>query len=94
VDDEAWVRVVLDGLAGALVDGAPDDGRLVVRLAAPVTAGSMNAALVSAGVEVSELAAEHERLEDVFMELVGEGEAHPDPVAGEPARGNEPDGGR
>jgi ABC-2 type transport system ATP-binding protein len=94
VDDEARARVVLDGLAGASVDGAPDDGRLVVRLAAPATAGSMNAALVSAGVEVSELAAEHERLEDVFMELVGEGEAHPDPVAGEPARGNEPDGGR
>jgi ABC-2 type transport system ATP-binding protein len=94
VDDEARARVVLDGLAGASVDGTPDDGRLVVRLAAPATAGSMNAALVRAGVEVSELAAEHERLEDVFMELVGEGEAHPEPVAGEPARANEPDGGR
>jgi hypothetical protein len=54
----------------------------------------MNAALVRAGVEVSELAAEHERLEDVFMELVGEGDSHPDPVAGQPAGGNQPDGGR
>jgi ABC-2 type transport system ATP-binding protein len=76
VDDQAAARKVLAGLAGASVDGEPSDGRLVVRLAAPATAGSMNAALVGAGVEVSELVAEHERLEDVFMELVGD--AHPD----------------
>ena len=88
VDDEARARTVLAALAGASVDGEPDGGRLVVRLAAPATAGSMNAALVGAGIEVSELAAEHERLEDVFMELVGEGDAHPASAAKEPPVGD------
>ncbi len=72
VGDREAARALLAGLPGATVDGEQEDGRLVVRLAPPATAGSMNAALVGAGVEVSELVAEHERLEDVFMELVGD----------------------
>jgi len=75
VDDEAAARLVLAGQPGVTVDGDVRDGRLVVRLAPPATAGSVNAALVREGVEVSELVAEHERLEDVFLELVGDAEA-------------------
>jgi ABC-2 type transport system ATP-binding protein len=84
VDDEPAARAVLAGLAGASLDPDhdPSDGRIVVRLAPPATAGALNAALVGAGVEVSELVAEHERLEDVFMELVGE---HPAAGDGGPA---------
>jgi ABC-2 type transport system ATP-binding protein len=78
VGDEAAARAVLAGLPGATVDGAPEEGRLVVRLALPATPASMNEALVRAGVEVSELVAEHERLEDVFLELVGEDRASDD----------------
>jgi hypothetical protein len=68
---EVW-DLVLAGLPGVTVDGEPRDGRMVVLLAPPATPGSTNAALVRGGVEVSELVAEHERLEDVFMELVGD----------------------
>jgi ABC-2 type transport system ATP-binding protein len=48
-------------------------GALRVRLAPPATAAAVNAALVGAGVAVSALVSEHERLEDVFIELTGEG---------------------
>jgi ABC-2 type transport system ATP-binding protein len=48
-------------------------GALRVRLAPPATAAAVNAALVGAGVAVSALVPEHERLEDVFIELTGEG---------------------
>jgi ABC-2 type transport system ATP-binding protein len=82
VDDAALAQLVLASLPGATVDGEPSDGRVVVRLAPPATAGSMNTALVRAGVTVSELVAEHERLEDVFMDLVGED--HGDGAGGTP----------
>jgi ABC-2 type transport system ATP-binding protein len=75
VDDEAAARAVVAAVDGADVDGSArerDPGVLVVRLQAPATAGRLNAALVGAGVEVSELAAEHERLEDVFLDLVSD----------------------
>jgi len=39
-----------------------------------VTAARVNAALVSAGVQVSALVPERESLEDVFLELVGDGD--------------------
>ena len=48
-------------------DGA---GTLTASLAPPATASSLNAALVSAGVQVSALIPVHESLEDVFVELV------------------------
>ena len=74
VDDERAARAVAMELEGVTID--PDheseDGRIVVRLGPPATAGRLNAALVGAGVEVSELVAEHESLEDVFLELVEE----------------------
>jgi ABC-2 type transport system ATP-binding protein len=73
VDDEAATRVVLAGLAGVTLE--PRDDRLVVRLAPPTTAAEVNRALVMAGVAVSELAVEHERLEDVFLDLVDEHQA-------------------
>jgi hypothetical protein len=74
VDDEAGARRVLEGIAGASLDPdhEPQDGRVVIRLAPPATSAALNAALVHAGVGVSELVAEHERLEDVFLELVEE----------------------
>ena len=85
VDDAGLAQLVLASLPGASVDGEPSDGRLVVRLAPPATAGSMNSALVRGGVVVSELVAEHERLEDVFLELVGEdhGDGAPNDGVGE-----------
>ncbi len=74
VDDERAARAVAMELEGVTIDAdhEPEDGRIVVRLAPPATAGRLNAALVGAGVEVSELVAEHESLEDVFLELVEE----------------------
>jgi ABC-2 type transport system ATP-binding protein len=75
VDDEAAARAVVAAVAGADLDGSTgerDAAVLVVRLEPPATAGRLNAALVGAGVEVSELAPEHERLEDVFLDLVGD----------------------
>jgi len=76
VDDAGRARSVLATIAGVAVDdhdGEPRDGLtpLRVRLARPATAAGVNAALVGAGVAVSALAAEHERLEDVFLDLVG-----------------------
>ena len=61
------------GLAGVTLD---DDGtaHLRVRLTPPATAPAVNAALVSAGIEVSALVPEHESLEDVFVSLVEGGE--------------------
>jgi ABC-2 type transport system ATP-binding protein len=98
IDDEARARAVLAGVEGATLDGDPVDGRMVLMLAPPATPGALNRALVEAGVEVSELAAEHERLEDVFLSLVGEDGAgaappmaptgSPDPTAPEAATGS------
>jgi ABC-2 type transport system ATP-binding protein len=71
VDDrERAVRVagLLDGVA--VEDHADGAGSLTASLAPPATAASLNAALVEAGVRVSALVPVHERLEDVFVELV------------------------
>ena len=48
--------------------------QLRVRLDAPATPAAVNAALVTAGVQVSALIPEHESLEDVFVSLVEGGE--------------------
>jgi ABC-2 type transport system ATP-binding protein len=73
VDDRPRAERVLAGLAGVTLDG---DGtvQLRVRLTPPATAPAVNAALVSAGVEVAALVPEHESLEDVFVSLVEGGE--------------------
>ncbi len=58
--------------------GAPRGGRsavLRVRLADGTAPRAVNAALVGAGIAVDELALEHERLEDVFLDLVGGADA-------------------
>jgi ABC-2 type transport system ATP-binding protein len=72
VDDPARARVILGALAGVSLDGSGGaNGRvLLVELAPPATAAAINRALVSGGVEVSELSAERESLEDVFVSLV------------------------
>jgi ABC-2 type transport system ATP-binding protein len=69
-DTERAVRVAgsLDGVA--VEDRADGAGSLTASLAPPATAASLNAALVQAGVRVSALVPVHERLEDVFVELV------------------------
>jgi ABC-2 type transport system ATP-binding protein len=71
VDDLERASSVMATLEGVSLedrgDGAQD---LVASLASPATAASLNAALVSAGVGVSALVPVHERLEDVFVELV------------------------
>jgi ABC-2 type transport system ATP-binding protein len=76
VDDPERARKVLADVDGVSVDGAAGDGNLPagplrVRLAPPASAAATNATLVAAGVAVSELTPEHERLEDVFLDLVG-----------------------
>ena len=69
VDDPERAMRVASSLEGieAQRDGA---GTLTASLAPPATASSLNAALVSAGVQVSALIPVHESLEDVFVELV------------------------
>ena len=47
---------------------------LHLRLAPPATAAGLNAALVGAGLAVSALAPEVERLEDVFLALTEDGD--------------------
>jgi ABC-type multidrug transport system ATPase subunit len=72
VGDPASARALLAALPGVTLDGATAaDPALRIRLVAPATAAAINHTLVSAGVEVSELTPEHERLEDVFLDLVG-----------------------
>jgi ABC-2 type transport system ATP-binding protein len=72
VDDPVRARAILGTIAGASPVRAREDqnGVLVVELASPATAAAVNRALVSGGVEVSELAPERESLEDVFVSLV------------------------
>jgi len=69
VDEPERAMRVASSLEGveAQRDGA---GTLTASLAPPATASSLNAALVSAGVQVSALIPVHESLEDVFVELV------------------------
>jgi len=74
VDDVAKARRVLSAIAG--VELSPESELpLRVRLLDEVTAAQVNAALVSAGVAVGALVPERESLEDVFLELVGDGDA-------------------
>ncbi len=77
VDDPVRARKVLAELPGVTLDEGPQDnglppGPVRIRLAAPATAAAVNATLVHAGVAVSELSSEHERLEEVFLDLVGD----------------------
>jgi ABC-2 type transport system ATP-binding protein len=71
VSDEAKARRILARVRGTGLDDATGPaGVLRVRLTAPATAARVNAALVRGGVGVTALMPEHERLEDVFLELV------------------------
>jgi len=73
VDDVARARGVLSAIPG--VELSQESDRLLrIRLLGDVTAARVNAALVSAGVAVSALVPERESLEDVFLELVGDGD--------------------
>ena len=73
VDDPLRAREVLVRLDG--VEVSSDGGRdLRVRLSGAASASQVNAALVSAGVAVSALVPERESLEDVFLDLVGDGD--------------------
>jgi ABC-type multidrug transport system ATPase subunit len=73
VDDIVKARRVLSDMPG--VELSPEgDRQLRVRLVGDVTAARVNASLVSAGVEVNALVPERESLEDVFLELVGDGD--------------------
>jgi ABC-2 type transport system ATP-binding protein len=66
------------GAAAPAPTGAPHGGRsavLRVRLTDGTAPRAVNAALVAAGIAVDELALEHERLEDVFLDLVGGADA-------------------
>jgi ABC-2 type transport system ATP-binding protein len=68
IDDPLRAREALAGLDHLDVEpiGA---GELRVRLAAPMTAAQVNATLVRAGLAVSAVIPERERLEDVFLAL-------------------------
>jgi ABC-2 type transport system ATP-binding protein len=72
VDDPARAKAILASVAGITLNGSEGaTGRvLLVELAPPATAAAVNRALVSGGVEVSELAPDRESLEDVFVSLV------------------------
>jgi ABC-type multidrug transport system ATPase subunit len=75
VDDGETALGVLGQMEGVFVEGDPTvrvdsgPGSLGVRLRNGVSPSAVNAALVNAGVAVSGLMPEHERLEDVFLEL-------------------------
>jgi ABC-2 type transport system ATP-binding protein len=78
VDDPTRARAVLAAIPGVLLD-TPANGEtpasspalLRLRLSRPATPAAVNTSLVTAGLAVSELTPEHERLEDVFLDLVG-----------------------
>ena len=59
---------------GSSTVAAPALGTAPLRLTLtrPASAAAVNATLVAAGLAVSELTPEHERLEDVFLDLVGD----------------------
>jgi ABC-2 type transport system ATP-binding protein len=76
-------RIEVDDPVGALrvLAAMPDvdesigeRGSVVFRLSGDATPAAVNAALVNAGVAVSALVPERESLEDVFLELVGDGD--------------------
>jgi ABC-2 type transport system ATP-binding protein len=71
VDDLPRALRVARALEGVVVEEEADEvGSFAASLAHPATAGSLNAELVREGVVVSALVPLHERLEDVFVELV------------------------
>jgi ABC-2 type transport system ATP-binding protein len=76
VDDRDRALSVLSGTPGVEVesDGVEPDPsgrwRIRVRLSSPASAAVVNTRLVTAGIQVSALVSEHERLEDVFVDLV------------------------
>jgi ABC-2 type transport system ATP-binding protein len=72
LDDPARAMRVLEALDGVVAAG--EGTSVVVRLARGATPASVNAALVRAGVAVSALIPERESLEDVFLDLVGDGD--------------------
>ena len=82
VDDPVRARKILADVEGVIVaaDPEPGDGAgdlpaaapLHLTLTRPARAAAVNATLVAAGLAVSELTPEHERLEDVFLDLVGD----------------------
>jgi ABC-type multidrug transport system ATPase subunit len=63
-------KIVLDQLLGAGKVNLNADGRFSLRVDVMLT-GEINAALVQAGIVVTELGAAEKSLEDVFMELTG-----------------------
>jgi ABC-2 type transport system ATP-binding protein len=70
VDDPERALRVAASLEGVDVQEHDGAGSFTAALAPPATAASLNAALVHAGVGVNVLVPVHERLEDVFVELV------------------------
>ncbi len=73
VDDRPGALAALERLPGVAAVAGPDGLRLVVT--PPATAAQANAALVHAGVAVSSLVPEQERLEDVFLALTEDADA-------------------
>ncbi len=74
VDDVDRALRILADLEG-LEASSPAPPGVLVRLAEDgPTAGAVNTALVHGGVEVAALVPERESLEDVFLELVGDGD--------------------
>ena len=80
VDDRAGARGILEASFGTVISvEAGEEGEwLRVRLAPPVTAADVNAALVAGGVRVSALVPQQASLEEVFLDLVGEKPEKPD----------------
>jgi ABC-2 type transport system ATP-binding protein len=69
VDDPERAQDVLGHVEGVTLE-TREAGSLRIRLSAPATAATVNAALVGAGLAVSALIPERESLEDVFVSLV------------------------
>lgn len=69
VDRAAGIVRDLDGV----IEAVPGDGRLVVTLDETAETATVNRALVEAGVDVHGFEAEEADLEEIFLELTGEG---------------------
>jgi len=70
VDDRGRASAVLAAQAGVETIDDGQGGPIRLRLTSPATPARVNAALVSAGLQVSALIPERASLEDVFMSLV------------------------
>jgi len=68
VDDRDRSERILEALAGVVIE--PGRETLSIRLSAPATPASVNAALVGGGVAVNALVPQRASLEDVFIALV------------------------